>query len=204
MLSMDYRLLPIQQLDARGLERLALLHRAVMHTLLSELGPTLLLRYYQACQQDPSVIGFYASSSAGEIMGWAVGSPRPAEVNARLRTPLVWFAGQMLRLAFTRPRVLWQLVVSTFSSSGQMDSAPGSIELTYIGVSAEARGRGVGRALLNAFVNASRIAGYRSIVLSVERENTEAISLYEKSGFGTVRTFTEGHFVRHRMELSLG
>jgi ribosomal protein S18 acetylase RimI-like enzyme len=56
---------------------------------------------------------------------------------------------------------------------------------------------------LNAFVEASRAKGYRSVVLSVEEENLPAITLYEKAGFKVVKTFSEGRYQRHRMELML-
>ena len=172
-----------------------------MHTLLAELGLPLVRRYYQACQEDPAVIGLCAVSPVGEILGWAVGSPHPDALNARLRQPLGWFTRQMLRLAFTRPGVLWQLVTSVLSSSSQMEAEPGAIELTYIGVDPSARGQGVGSTLLKAFAEDGRAAGYRSVVLSVETDNSEAVALYTKAGFKITRTFTEGHFERHRMEL---
>ncbi len=78
---------------------------------------------------------------------------------------------------------------------------PDALELTYIGVAADARGQGLGKALLAAFVEAGRQAGYRRVVLSVETDNPGALALYNKAGFQITRTFTEGHFERHRMEL---
>ena len=78
-----------------------------------------------------------------------------------------------------------------------------AIELTYIGVAPDQRGKGLGRDLLNAFIEASRVAGYRSVILSVEKENESAIALYEKAGFKVIRTFSEGRYKRHRMELTL-
>jgi len=204
---MEFTLTPLSQLDPAGLEHLAGLHRSVMHTLLSELGLPVVRRYYEACQGDPAVIGLcalsYASSSEGtgangEIVGWAVGSPHPDQLNARLRQPPVWFAGQMLRLALTHPGVLRQLAASALTSSSQMEA--GALELTYIGVASSARGQGMGRELLAAFVVAGRSAGYRSIVLSVETDNPAAIALYTKAGFKITRSFAEGRYQRHRMQ----
>lgn len=204
---MNYSLISLSQLDISALADLAALHQSVMHTLLSELGLPVVLRYYQVGQSDPSVIGFCVCSPLprGEgpgvrVLGWAVGSPRPDELNARLRRPFPWFAGQMLQLAFTRPAVLAQLVVSVLSARSQMDSVPGAIELTYIGVAAFARGQGLGQALLAAFIEASRAAGYRSVALSVETENAEALALYTKAGFNITRSFHEGRFERLRLE----
>jgi ribosomal protein S18 acetylase RimI-like enzyme len=192
---------PLSQLDSSGLDRLAALHQPVMHTLLSDLGLPVVRRYYEICQRDSSVIGLCAISTTGEFTGWAVGSPHPDEINARLRQPLAWFAGQMLRLAVTRPGVLVELAQSVLSASDANTLRPGQIELTYIGVAESARGQGLGKTLLSAFEEASRAAGYHSVALSVETDNPAAVALYTRAGFKVTKTFREGRFERHRMEL---
>jgi ribosomal protein S18 acetylase RimI-like enzyme len=52
-----------------------------------------------------------------------------------------------------------------------------------IGIVAGWRGRGVGRALLEALFRQARTDGFEALSLSVERENERAVRLYEKSGF---------------------
>lgn len=200
---MNFAFSSISELDPAGLESLAALHQSVMPTLLADLGAPLVRRYYQVCREDTAVIGRCACNSAGQVLGWAVGSPHPDQLNARLRQPLSWFAGQMLRLAFSRPGVLWQLANSVLSSSSQMENEPGAVELTYIGVAPSARGQGLGTALLKGFADAARAAGYRSVVLSVETDNPEAASIYRHAGFQITRTFDEGRYQRHRMKLAL-
>jgi ribosomal protein S18 acetylase RimI-like enzyme len=200
---MDYELLWLSQLDENGIKRLAGLHYSVMHTLLSDLGLPMVLRYYQVARVDRNVIGFSAMASSGDLLGWAIGSPYPDMINSRLRTPLMWFGLQVLRLAFTRPAVLWQLICSVFSASGQPGMEKGAIELTYIGVIPDQRGRGIGRGLLKTFIEKSRMAGHRSVVLSVEEENSPAIAMYERAGFKIIKSFSEGRYQRHRMELLL-
>ncbi len=190
---------PITQLDSIGLDALAALHHAVMHTLLSTLGLPIVRRYYEICQRDAAVLGIYAED--GDVLGWAVGSPYPERINAQLRTPLIWFAGQMLTLAVTRPTALIQLAQSVLSASDANALRPNQMELTYIGVAPTARGRGLGKRLLTAFLEASRAAGYASVALSVETDNPAAIALYTNGGFHITKTFQEGHFERHRMEL---
>ena len=51
-----------------------------------------------------------------------------------------------------------------------------------MGVVAEARGQGIGSALLDALLTLAREQGYRALSLSVERENP-ARRLYERKGF---------------------
>ena len=200
---MDYSLIEFSHLTDTEINQLAILHHSVMHTLLSDLGLPFLLRYYQIARTDRTALGVCARSASGDLLGWAVGSPHPDRINAQLRSPLAWFILQVLRLMLTRPVVLWQLMASVFFASRQAEVKPGAIELTYIGVRPDQRGRGVGKRLLNAFVEASRSRGYRSIALSVEQENLPAVSLYEKRGFKVVSTFREGRYRRHRMELTL-
>ena len=200
---MDDELVPFSQVNEGDLKQLAFLHHSVMHTLLSDLGPPIVLRYYQIARSDSSVVGIYAINSSGEITGWAMGSPHPDRINSSLRTPLLWFAVQMFRVMFTRPSVLLQLISSLLSSSVETEMKNDGVELTYIGVAPDQRGKGLGKTLLRAFVEASRSGGYRSVVLSVETDNTAAIRLYEKSGFKITNTFSEGHYQRHRMELIL-
>jgi ribosomal protein S18 acetylase RimI-like enzyme len=201
--------LPLTQLPPDQLPALAALHSATMPTLLADLGQPFVLRYYQLAQTDPAVIGLCAlgdlipnSQFPIPSLGYILGSPDPSALNARLRQPLTWFAGQMFRLAFTRPGVLLQLVQSVLTASPANALRPGQIELTYIGVAPEARGKGLGQSLLTAFIEAARAAGYTSVALSVETDNPAALALYTKFGFQITQTFTEGHYHRHRMETS--
>jgi ribosomal protein S18 acetylase RimI-like enzyme len=198
----DYVISPLSEAGAEDLESLARLHLAVMHTLLADMGLPFVLRYYENAKMDASVIGYYAVSTGGAMLGWAIGSPHPGLLNARLRRPPAWFVMQILRLARTNPFVLWQLIISISSSAGQMEGTD-AIELTYIGVAGQARRKGLGAGLLKAFTDGSRSAGYRSVVLSVERGNAEAAGLYARAGFGVIKTFREGRFERVRMELVL-
>ena len=198
---MTYSMVPFSNLNAEQVRSVARLHAQGLHSLLADLGLPFVERYYQIVRAEPGVIGFCAVSKSGEPLGWAVGSSKPEQVNGRLREPLIWFAWHMLRVVFTRPRVLGQLFSSLRTASAPVPE--GAVELTYIGVDPSVHGRGVGRALLDAFTQAARVAGYRSAVLSVEAENAAAIALYTKAGFEVTASFTEGSFHRHRMELKL-
>lgn len=203
-------LLPLSQLPASLLPALAALHQATMPTLLSDLGDNFVLRYYQIAQKDQSVIALCLFSNQQSPIinhqspiAYALGSPDPAALNAQLRQPLTWFAVQMLKLAFTRPGVLLQLAQSVITTSEANRLQPGQIELTYIGVAPEVRGRGLGKAVLAAFVEAARDAGYTSVALSVEIDNPAAIALYTNFGFTITQTFSEGRYHRYRMQFDL-
>lgn len=197
---MEYRIVPFQQLNDEQTAEIAKLHRAVLHSLLAELGLPFLERYYQIARNDVEVIGFCALSDAGNPLGWVVGTSKPDQVNGRLKEPFFWFVSQLLRVLLVRPSLIWQLVVSSRSSSFELKD--GYIELVYIGVSPSARGQGLGRALMDAFVQASK-GKYHCVTLSVEEENAEAIRLYTKAGYQITQTVVEGKFKRHRMELNI-
>jgi len=199
----DSRIVPLGELSASRILELARLHHVVMHSLLSELGMPFLERYYQVAREDKDVLGFCAISENGTLLGWVSGSPKPDQLNGRLREPLAWFIPQMLRLLFFSPLVMWQLISSVLSTSNQPDMKSGAVELTYIGVAKDQVGVGLGTRLINRFIEASREAEYHSVVLSVEVDNQPAIALYKKTGFEITQTFSEGRYQRHRMELKI-
>jgi ribosomal protein S18 acetylase RimI-like enzyme len=55
-----------------------------------------------------------------------------------------------------------------------------------IAVVPNARGKGIGAALLDALLDHARAEGHEAISLSVDRENAGAIALYERYGFERV------------------
>ena len=199
---MNYTLQSIHQLDAPKLRLLAELHLSVMETLLTDLGLSIVARYYEVAAKDENVIGICAIND-DTVLGWVVGSPYPQALNNRLRSPLPWFIVQMLQVVLTHPRILLQLITSARSAGNEFALGLGELELTYIGVAPEARSQKLGFALLQEFINASRVAGYQKISLSVETENAKAVSLYERNGFRIRKAFTEGNYDRYRMDLEL-
>lgn len=54
-----------------------------------------------------------------------------------------------------------------------------------VAVAPEARGRGVGSALVEALISSARLSGCEALSLSVDRDN-RAVSLYRRLGFRTV------------------
>jgi ribosomal protein S18 acetylase RimI-like enzyme len=198
---MKDQIIPVSQLNEKQIAELASLHYRVMHTLLSDLGLPMVEKYYQIACRDSTVIGFCALSETGHLLGWAIGSPKPEQLNRRLREVSFWFISQMLRVLMTRPQVMKQLLSSLESTALPMPAD--AIELTYLGVDLSARRQGVGRELLHMFTRAAQEAKYHMVVLSVESENRSAIALYTRAGFKIIDTFAEGSFHRHRMELTL-
>ena len=199
--STNHRIVPLAQLNKEQIKDLADLHLRVMHSLLTDLGLPFLERYYQIASGDSSVIGACALDADENLLGWAMGSPNPNQLNGRLRESLAWFILRLMRVMLINPKVIGQVLASVRSTSTVMK--PGTIELTYIGVDESVRKHGLGRELLNIFIAMSREKKYSSVELSVEADNAAAIALYTRLGFGITRSFKEGAFNRHRMELTL-
>lgn len=200
---MGHTLHPLRDIDPRLIAPMARLHESALHGLLSEMGYPFVYRYFQLAIQDPLVIGFYALSDEGELIGYVNGTPKPGELNSRMMRSFAWFAGQCLRLLFTRPRALWQAVVSSLTVSKQMAEGPGAIEVVYMSVAPEARGQGLGRILMQAFHDAARNAGYKRVTGSQELDNRVGIDLLYSMGYRVKYFFREGGYDRQRIELTL-
>jgi ribosomal protein S18 acetylase RimI-like enzyme len=67
-----------------------------------------------------------------------------------------------------------------------------SVELAAVGVGPEARGRGIGGALVDAVVAAARDGGAREVWLVTTNDNLAALSLYQRHGFRITRVIRGG------------
>lgn len=202
-MDMKHTLYPVHEINQVYIAPMAKLHESALHGLLSEMGYPFVYRYFQLAMQDSTVIGFYALSETGDLIGYVVGTPTPDELNARLTRPLSWFAGQCLRLLFTRPRVLWQALVSSLTLSKPISRDEDAIEVVYMSVDPRARGQGLGRILMRAFHDASREAGYKRVTGSQELDNKVGIDLLYSMGYRVKYVFREGGYDRQRIELIL-
>jgi len=64
--------------------------------------------------------------------------------------------------------------------------------ITQICARPEARGHGLGLRLMEATIRALRSRRFHALTLTVTRENTPAVALYEKIGFRTLKEFAAG------------
>lgn len=199
--TMNHRIIPLSQLNEGQIKYLAHLHSRAVQSLLGNLGLPFIERYYQIVRTDASVIGIGTLGPDETPLGWAVGSSKPDQLIGRLREAPVWFALQLMRAVVARPLLLPQLLASARMVSIPLKS--GAVELTYIAVVESVRRQGLGRALLLAFLEAALERKFRSVELSVEAENTDAIALYTGVGFQITASFKEGAYYRYRMELIL-
>lgn len=196
------RILDLKDLGKTKLAELVEMHSTTMPTLLSELGRPFVEKYYLAGLCAENAIGFGAVDVKGEIVGWVFGSDDPSKLNQQLTKPPSWFLFNILKAMIRSPRLGITLLQSARTQPGN-SLEPGQLELTYIGIHPEIQGQGIGRQLIDRFIDKARERGYSQVALSVESENLPAIGLYKKIGFDVISTFTEGHYHRHRMILNL-
>jgi GNAT superfamily N-acetyltransferase len=76
-------------------------------------------------------------------------------------------------------------------------------EVRRIYLAPEARGRGIGRQLLNELERHARDLGYRRVRLTTGDSQPEALQLFQSTGYEEVAPFTDGAFTRHWMEKQL-
>lgn len=74
-------------------------------------------------------------------------------------------------------------LVSINEGAPTWDVGDPTAEIETLSVLESERGRGVGRALTEAAVEAARAAGARSVAVGVAHTNLDAIRFYEREGF---------------------
>lgn len=86
---------------------------------------------------------------------------------------------------------LWTIAWQGDRAIGALLLAPSqatdSVEVVYLGLAPDARGRGVGRALLGHGMQLVQDRPERVLALAVDQRNTPAVALYARLGFRTVR-----------------
>jgi ribosomal protein S18 acetylase RimI-like enzyme len=170
--------------------RVAVLHCRTLPGLLTALGPSAAAAFYEGYLASPRCVAFVDEHDA-VLRGFVLGSDDPEGMrrDALGANP----AGILLRTAaavLCRPGALALLVgAAAGPRQGGFDlRAP---ELTYIAVREEARGTGVGSALLAAFDAGLRERGVARYELSVEVENEAAVTFYEARGLERTSSYRQ-------------
>jgi len=178
------------------------LHCRALPGLLSGLGPAVAAAFYAGYLASPHCVAF-ADERQGVLRGFVLGSGDPARMRRdALRANIRGILSRMIAALLRRPGAIRLLLGGVAGPRGG-GFDPRSPELTYIAVREDARGAGVGGALLEAFHSALRARGVRRYELSVETDNREAVAFYERRGLrevGAYRQFGRG-YRRYALEL---
>jgi ribosomal protein S18 acetylase RimI-like enzyme len=193
----------IARLGKEHVKEVARLHRANLTGLLSRLGLPAIRAFYAGAVKTSLGVGFvYIEGNL--VRGFVLGSIHPGSLKhaALQKNPFDTLAGMCLGI-LRRPSTLIFLLKSFRGpDEGAYDrDAP---ELTYIAVSGEKRGVGIGAELVNAFTNEMRNFGIGAYELSVDDDNGAAISFYEGLGFVLSGRYREFGISHRRYRLDIG
>lgn len=183
--------------------QVARLHCRSLTGLLTRLGYRAAEAFYEGCVESPAATAL-VFVEAGRVIGFVAGSADPALLKRQVTRANPWkvFFGLLVGV-LRRPAALIDLAAGLKAPPvGAYD--PKTPELTYLAVSSEARGEGVGERLVQAFARALAGGGESAFELSVDSDNLGAIRFYERLGFvalGEYREFSTTHR-RYRLPLA--
>jgi ribosomal protein S18 acetylase RimI-like enzyme len=154
---------------------------------LTSLGPSFLRRLYRRVVRVPGSF-LVVAEDGGTTVGFLAGS---TDVRGLYRA-FLWHDGPAVALG-DAGRLLrsWNRVLETLRH-GTAPTADGA-ELLAVAVHPEARGRGAGRLLVEAFLAEVGRREQRSAHVVVAADNDTAVALYERAGFRAVRRFQLHH-----------
>jgi ribosomal protein S18 acetylase RimI-like enzyme len=89
----------------------------------------------------------------------------------------------LVAVAADRGPILGTVMLRRWPDAGQVVKAPGEAEIRALAVRPEARGAGIGRALLAAVTDRAAREGVRHLVLGTQPAMKAAHHLYEEAGF---------------------
>ncbi len=179
------------------LERIAVLHEAAFPGFfLTRMGRPFLRAYYAMVLEYARGITLVAESDDG-VVGFVTGFHEPEGFYRLMRARKLRFVGPLALGILQRPSTLPGVLANVRKVQG--GSAAGSVregkpcELSSLGVLPSASGRGLGQALVRAFLERAAGEGADRIYLTTDADGNERVNaFYQKLGFALTESF-EGH-----------
>lgn len=190
--------LTVRPLEPAHIRSAARLHAvALPHGFFARLGVAFLRAYYASFAASPHAVGFVAfveGRPAGVLVGtlrnrahyrWVM---RRRGLRLGARAALALLARPRLAAHFLRTRAGWYRRATARMLRRRDHTPPASAGgepavLSHVCVAADARGRGVGGALVDAFVRTARDTGATEGMLVTLAGNRGASSFYERAGW---------------------
>ena len=156
---------------------------------LTFLGPNFIAKLYEAIVLDPSGIGYVALKD-NSVNGFVIGTTQPKGFYGRLLRKRWWQFGWAAFPAFIgNPKILPRLL-RAFSKAHQEQPTENCGELMSIAVHPETQRQGVGKQLVQAFLDEARQRGLEYVNLATDAENNDAVNnFYLNLGFNINRTY---------------
>jgi glycosyltransferase involved in cell wall biosynthesis/ribosomal protein S18 acetylase RimI-like enzyme len=161
---------------------LARLHREIPYAFLFNLGDGFLRELYRGLVADREAVVLVAEGEDGRLEGFIAGAPSVGAFYRRfLLKHGVWAGLAALPAMAARPAMLAKMVESARYPSSARDLPPA--EILSIATAPPARGRGLGRHLVDALAAALARRGVDRMKVLVREENQGANRFYEALGF---------------------
>jgi ribosomal protein S18 acetylase RimI-like enzyme len=157
---------------------------------LTFLGHRFLKELYSGILADPTGIAFVCEDQ-GHILGFVAGTAEPAGFYQRLLRKCWWrFGLAALPAVIKKPSVCLRLF-RAFSMPKQVTLEKGRGTLMSIAVAPDEQNRGIGRDLVNAFLQEAVQRGLHQVDLTTDKLNNDTVnSFYLRQGFVCLRSFT--------------
>jgi ribosomal protein S18 acetylase RimI-like enzyme len=172
----------IRPLSKRHAREAARLHLTIEPSFLSLFGPAFLRQIYAAIPSCPSGFGYVWEEPGSTIQGFiaCAESIGPLYKQALLRRGFLMALTMVRHLV--RPKMLKETLQTLFYPSHVDENLPPA-EIVSIAVDTNARGKGIGKALLKSAFGEFRRRGIRNIKVGVSELNRAANVFYERCGF---------------------
>lgn len=157
---------------------------------LSVLGSRFLKTFYSGVCSDPDGICSVCINSSGRVSAFIVGTVNPRGFYSRLlRKDWLRFSLASLPAVIRKPLIIKRVARAFFHPSEN----PGGSDvagLLSIGVLPEYQGSGVGRMLVNRFLNEAAKRGCKRVFLTTDRDKNDATNaFYQNLGFSITRQY---------------
>jgi len=162
--------------------------------LMTELGPHFLHRYYRQVLAYPHHFFLvWQPAEVAPIEGFVAGFLRPHEFYQQLRAHKWSFALSAAAYLICRPR-RWRRVLASMRRAQTLAQPRNgeklTAELASLAVLPQSQGKGIGKALTLAFLQAARDKGVQQVYLTTDALHNDAVNaFYQQLGFRLARQF---------------
>jgi len=174
----------IRQITQGDVKRVVDIHLQVFKGFfLAFLGPRFLTILYSAIVDDPTGISLLAYDEQNTY-GFVVGTSEPSGFYRRLIKYKFWkFGIASLQPVVKKPKILPRLIRALLLPINTALTDDCGL-LMSIGVSSEEQDKGIGRLLIDAFLEEATQRGLKRVYLRTDKDNNEKVNaFYKKIGF---------------------
>lgn len=181
----------VRELQSEQLGEVVDVHmRAFPSFFLSFLGPRFLRVFYGSFVSDPTGIGVVAEEN-GHVLGVAVGPQYPQSYFRKLlKRRWLAFCTASLGAILRRPSVVIRLYQAIFYR-GESPTGPPRALLSSLAVAPETQGRGIGAALVRAWVEQAKARGCNGAYLTTDADDNDPVNaFYQRLGWVLQASYT--------------